>query len=150
MACMLVQTLALIQYELYMFIGVALLGLAVLNIINCLEGPRITQEDKYSAYASQLSQRSENGLFPGPNHPCGKPDPILAPKVRDRRKREIEAGLYPVFRKYAPGRAEMRWPDGILVIWGCPLAERIVGQGSNAGRTSESGIPLTAPAGGPG
>lgn len=34
--------------------------------------------------------------------------PILAPKVRDRRKREIEAGLYTVFRKYAPGRAEMR------------------------------------------
>ena len=34
--------------------------------------------------------------------------PILAPKVRNRRKREIEAGLYTVFRKYAPGRAEMR------------------------------------------
>ena len=34
--------------------------------------------------------------------------PILAPKVRDRRKREIEAGLYTVFRKYASGRAEMR------------------------------------------
>lgn len=34
--------------------------------------------------------------------------PILSPKVRDRRKREIEAGLYTVFRKYAPGRAEMR------------------------------------------
>ena len=34
--------------------------------------------------------------------------PILAPKVRNRRKREIEAGLYIVFRKYAPGRAEMR------------------------------------------
>ena len=34
--------------------------------------------------------------------------PILAPKVRDRRKREIEAGLYTVFRKYAPGRAELR------------------------------------------
>ena len=34
--------------------------------------------------------------------------PILAPKVRNRRKREIEAGLYSVFRKYAPGRAEMR------------------------------------------
>ena len=33
--------------------------------------------------------------------------PILAPKVRNRRKREIEAGLYTVFRKYAPGRAEM-------------------------------------------
>ena len=34
--------------------------------------------------------------------------PILAPKVRNRRKREIEAGLYTVFRKYAPGRSEMR------------------------------------------
>jgi hypothetical protein len=34
--------------------------------------------------------------------------PILAPKVRNKRKREIEAGLYSVFRKYAPGRAEMR------------------------------------------
>ncbi len=34
--------------------------------------------------------------------------PILAPKMRDKRKREIEAGLYTVFRKYAPGRAEMR------------------------------------------
>ena len=34
--------------------------------------------------------------------------PILAPKVRNKRKREIEAGLYTVFRKYAPGRAEMR------------------------------------------
>lgn len=34
--------------------------------------------------------------------------PILAPKVRDKRKREIEAGLYTVFCKYAPGRAEMR------------------------------------------
>ena len=34
--------------------------------------------------------------------------PILAPEVRNRRKREIEAGLYTVFRKYAPGRAEMR------------------------------------------
>ena len=34
--------------------------------------------------------------------------PILAPKVRNRRKREIEAGLYTVFCKYAPGRAEMR------------------------------------------
>ena len=34
--------------------------------------------------------------------------PILAPKVRDKRKREIEAGLYTVFRKYAPGRAELR------------------------------------------
>ena len=34
--------------------------------------------------------------------------PILAPKVRDKRKREIETGLYSVFRKYAPGRAEMR------------------------------------------
>ena len=34
--------------------------------------------------------------------------PILAPKVRNRRKREIEAGLYTVFRKYAPGRAEIR------------------------------------------
>ena len=34
--------------------------------------------------------------------------PILAPKVRNRRKREIEAGLYTVFRKYASGRAEMR------------------------------------------
>ena len=34
--------------------------------------------------------------------------PILAPKVRNRRKREIEAGLYTVFRKYAPGRAELR------------------------------------------
>ena len=34
--------------------------------------------------------------------------PILAPKVRNRRKREIEAGLYTVFRKYAPGRVEMR------------------------------------------
>lgn len=34
--------------------------------------------------------------------------PIFAPKVRNRRKREIEAGLYTVFRKYAPGRAEMR------------------------------------------
>ena len=34
--------------------------------------------------------------------------PILAPKVRNRRKREIEAGLYTVFRKYAPSRAEMR------------------------------------------
>ena len=33
---------------------------------------------------------------------------ILAPKVRDKRKREIETGLYSVFRKYAPGRAEMR------------------------------------------
>ncbi len=33
--------------------------------------------------------------------------PILAPKVRDKRKREIETGLYSVFRKYAPGRAEM-------------------------------------------
>ena len=33
---------------------------------------------------------------------------ILAPKVRNKRKREIEAGLYTVFRKYAPGRAEMR------------------------------------------
>ena len=33
--------------------------------------------------------------------------PILAPKVRDKRKREIEAGLYTVFRKYAPGRAQM-------------------------------------------
>ena len=29
--------------------------------------------------------------------------PILAPKVRDKRKREIETGLYSVFRKYAPG-----------------------------------------------
>ena len=34
--------------------------------------------------------------------------PILAPKVRDKRKQEIEAGLYTVFRKYAPGRAELR------------------------------------------
>ena len=34
--------------------------------------------------------------------------PILAPKVRNRRKREIEERLYTVFRKYAPGRAEMR------------------------------------------
>ena len=34
--------------------------------------------------------------------------PILAPKVRNKRKRESEAGLYTVFRKYAPGRAEMR------------------------------------------
>ena len=34
--------------------------------------------------------------------------PILAPKVRNRRKREIEARLYTVFHKYAPGRAEMR------------------------------------------
>ncbi len=34
--------------------------------------------------------------------------PILAPKVRNRRKREIEAGLYTVFRKYTPGCAEMR------------------------------------------
>ena len=34
--------------------------------------------------------------------------PILAPRVRDKRKREIEAGLYTVFRKYAPGRAELR------------------------------------------
>ena len=34
--------------------------------------------------------------------------PILAPKVRNKRKREIEAGLYTVFRKYAPGCAEMR------------------------------------------
>lgn len=33
--------------------------------------------------------------------------PILAPKVRDKRRREIETGLYSVFRKYAPGRAEM-------------------------------------------
>ena len=34
--------------------------------------------------------------------------PILTLKVRDKRKQEIEAGLYTVFRKYAPGRAEMR------------------------------------------
>ena len=34
--------------------------------------------------------------------------PILAPKVRDKRKQEIEAGLYTVFHNYAPGRAELR------------------------------------------
>lgn len=34
--------------------------------------------------------------------------PILAPKVRNKRKREIEAGLYIVFHKNTPGRAEMR------------------------------------------
>jgi len=33
--------------------------------------------------------------------------PILAPKVRDKRKQEIEAGLYTVFRKYAPGGAAL-------------------------------------------
>lgn len=28
--------------------------------------------------------------------------PILAPKERERRRREIEQGLYDVFRKYIP------------------------------------------------
>lgn len=31
--------------------------------------------------------------------------PILSPKARDKRKREIEGCLYEVFAKYAPGRA---------------------------------------------
>ena len=34
--------------------------------------------------------------------------PILSPKARDKRKREIEGCLYEVFVKYAPGRAELR------------------------------------------
>lgn len=34
--------------------------------------------------------------------------PILSPKVRDKRKREIEGCLYDVFVKYAPGRAQMQ------------------------------------------
>ncbi len=33
--------------------------------------------------------------------------PILSPKVRDKRKREIEGCLYQVFIKYAPGRAQL-------------------------------------------
>lgn len=33
--------------------------------------------------------------------------PILSPKARDKRKREIEGCLYQVFSKYAPGRAQM-------------------------------------------
>ena len=33
--------------------------------------------------------------------------PMLSPKARDKRKREIESCLYEVFVKYAPGRAQM-------------------------------------------
>lgn len=33
--------------------------------------------------------------------------PILSPKVRDKRKREIEGCLYQVFSKYAPGRMQV-------------------------------------------
>ena len=33
--------------------------------------------------------------------------PILSPKTRDKRKREIEGCLYQVFSKYAPGRAQL-------------------------------------------
>ena len=33
--------------------------------------------------------------------------PMLSPKARDKRKREIESCLYKVFVKYAPGRAQM-------------------------------------------
>lgn len=33
--------------------------------------------------------------------------PVLSPKARDKRKREIESCLYEVFVKYAPGRAQM-------------------------------------------
>ena len=36
--------------------------------------------------------------------------PILSPKARDKRKREIEGCLYQVFSKYAPGRAQMPSP----------------------------------------
>ena len=33
--------------------------------------------------------------------------PMLSPRARDKRKREIESCLYEVFVKYAPGRAQM-------------------------------------------
>ena len=33
--------------------------------------------------------------------------PVLSPKARDKRKREIESCLFEVFIKYAPGRAQM-------------------------------------------
>ena len=33
--------------------------------------------------------------------------PVLSPKARDKRKREIESCLFEVFIKYAPGRAQV-------------------------------------------
>ena len=45
--------------------------------------------------------------FSGQIHHRGNLTPMLSPKARDKRKREIESCLYEVFVKYAPGRAQM-------------------------------------------
>ena len=55
-----------------------------------------------TSYLKEVKAASFQGRTTVENLP-----PILAPMVRDKRKREIEAGLYTVFRKYMPGRAEL-------------------------------------------
>ncbi len=45
--------------------------------------------------------------------------PMLSPKARDKRKREIESCLYEVFVKYAPGTGADALMRDILEMRGC-------------------------------
>ena len=89
------------------FSGAAFLRFPTTQRETCTHrNPVLHRRADHGTNEDQLPQGSENGLFPGIT--VENLTPILAPKVRDKRKREIETGLYSVFRKYAPGRAEMR------------------------------------------